>query len=334
MTLFRPLAQTGPRPKDAHSLAGGWCWFTQVEALERGQTSNILPADETPDPVLTTLSRPRAPIAGLDWATPHIMGILNVTPDSFSDGGQFSAADDAIAHATAMAEAGVAMIDIGGESTRPGATTVPEAEEIARVRPVVEAVAQAVTTPVSIDTRKSAVAQAALAAGARMVNDVSAFNFDPQMPDIVSKSGSPICLMHAQGDPATMQDDPRYDDVLHDVYAFLEGRIRVAEAAGIPRDRIIVDPGIGFGKTQDHNLTLLRNIGVFHALGCPILLGASRKRFIGTLTDAPDPADRMPGTLAVTVIAALQGVQMHRVHDITPAVKALKMAQAVLGTTR
>jgi len=334
MTLYRPLAQTGPRPVGACSLAGGWCWFTQVEALERGNGSQILPADAMPSETLERLSAPRAPLAGIDWAAPKIMGILNVTPDSFSDGGKFSGAEAAITHARAMSDAGVAMIDVGGESTRPGATPVPFEEEIARVEPVIRAVAQAVSTPLSIDTRKAAVAQAALHAGAALVNDVSALNFDPQMIETVLKSNVPICLMHAQGDPTTMQDDPRYDDVLHDVYAFLEDRIAVAEAAGIPRARIMVDPGIGFGKTQEHNLTLLRNIGVFHGLGCPILLGASRKKFIGTLTDAPDPADRMPGTLAVTLIAALQGVQLHRVHDITPTVKALKMAQAVFGEKR
>ena len=334
MTPYRPLAQTGPAPKGAQCLAGGWCWFTQVELLEPGQTSRILPIADVPSDALARLTAPRMPFAGLDWAKPHVMGILNVTPDSFSDGGQFIGAKAAIAHARDMAASGADVIDVGGESTRPGATLVPEAEEVARIVPVIEATAQAVATPISIDTRKAAVAQAALTAGAQLVNDVSGLSFDPQMSDVVAKSAVPLCLMHAQGDPTNMQDDPRYTDVLHEVYAALDARLAVAEAAGIDRSRILVDPGIGFGKTQEHNLTLLRHIGVFHGLGCPILLGASRKKFIGTLTDAPEPADRMPGTLAVTLIAAMQGVQLHRVHDFTPAVKALKMAQAVLGAKK
>ena len=334
MILYRPLAQTGPAPKSAQCLAGGWCWFTQAEVLEPGVTSRIIPADDIPADVLDRLTAPRTPQAGLDWATPHVMGILNVTPDSFSDGGQFTGAAAAIAHAREMAQCGAAIIDVGGESTRPGATLVPEAEEVARIRPVIEATAQAVETPISIDTRKAAVAEAALQAGAQLVNDVSGLSFDPQMAETVAESSVPVCLMHAQGDPTNMQNAPRYTDVLHEVYAYLDARITVAEAAGIDRARILVDPGIGFGKTQEHNLTLLRHIGVFHGLGCPVLLGASRKKFIGTLTDAPDPADRMPGTLAVTLIAAMQGVQLHRVHDITPAVKALKMAQAVLGAKK
>ncbi|MEL7214031.1 MAG: dihydropteroate synthase [Pseudomonadota bacterium] len=334
MTLYRPLAQTGPAPKGAQCLAGGWCWFTQAEKLEPGMTSQIVPVDDVPSDVLARLTALRTPQAGLSWATPHVMGILNVTPDSFSDGGQFIGAEAAIAHASEMATCGADILDVGGESTRPGASLVPVEEEVARIKPVIEATAQAVETPISVDTRKAAVAQAALQAGAALVNDVSAFNFDPQMSETVAKSGAPVCLMHAQGQPETMQKDPRYTDVLHDVYSFLEERITAAEAAGIDRARILVDPGIGFGKTLEHNLTLLRHIGVFHGLGCPILLGASRKRFIDTITDAPLPADRLPGTLAITLIAAMQGVQLHRVHDITPAVKALKMAQAVLGAKK
>ena len=334
MTLYRPLAQTGPAPKGAKRLAGGWCWFTQAEVLAPGRASRIIPASDIPVDMLDQLTAPRTPQAGLSWATPHIMGILNVTPDSFSDGGQFIGADAAIAHARDMAASGADMIDVGGESTRPGATLVPVEDEVARIRPVIEATAKAVETPISVDTRKAAVAEAAMAAGAAMINDVSAFSFDPQMAETVVKSGAPVCLMHAKGEPETMQDDPRYTDVLHEVYNTLDAHIATAEAAGIDRSRTLVDPGIGFGKTLQHNLTLLRHIGVFHGLGCPILLGASRKRFIDTITDAPLPADRLPGTLAITLIAAMQGVQLHRVHDITPAVKALKMAQAVLGAKK
>jgi dihydropteroate synthase len=255
---------------------------------------------------------------------PRLMGILNVTPDSFSDGGRFAAPDVAVAHARAMADGGADILDIGGESTRPGAAEVPEAEEAARTAPVIAALRKGgLETPVSIDTRKAAVARAALAAGAGLVNDVAALTWDAGVAGVVAGSGAALCLMHAQGTPQTMQADPRYDDVTLDVYDFLEDRIRVAEAAGISRDRICIDPGIGFGKTQAHNLTLLRNISVFHGLGCAILLGVSRKRFIGTLS-GEDRADRRgPGTIAVTLAGvADMGPMLPMLTGLEPAERA------------
>lgn len=269
-------------------------------------------------------------IAGLRFDRPQIMGILNVTPDSFSDGGRFLAPDDAVAQAQRMVRDGADILDIGGESTRPGAQEVPIDAEIARVVPVISALrAAGVTTPISIDTRKAAVAEAAVRAGANLVNDVSAMTFDPDMAQTVARLAVPVCLMHAQGTPQTMQADPHYDDVVREVFDYLAARIKAAHAAGIDAAQIIVDPGIGFGKTQGHNLTILQNLGVFHALNCPILLGASRKRFIGTITDAPDATARMPGSVAVALDAIRQGVQILRVHDVAETSAAAKMQMAL-----
>ncbi len=333
---FRPILETDAalRPDDAPRLGGGWCWFDRFQRLERGRAPRVVPLEDVPEPVIRALVAPRAALAGVSLDRPRIMGILNVTPDSFSDGGLFADAGAAVTHAQGMVQSGADILDIGGESTRPGAAEVAVDQEISRTAPVIAALrAAGVTTPISIDTRKAAVARAALDAGATMVNDVAALSFDPALAALVADRKVPVCLMHAQGDPATMQADPRYDDVLLDVYDFLAARIAVAEAAGIRRDRIIVDPGIGFGKTQGHNLTLLRGLSLFHTLGCPILLGASRKRFIGTIGGAEAPADRAPGTLAVTLAAIAQGVQIHRVHDIADITQGVKLHLAITQET-
>ncbi|UXU75299.1 MULTISPECIES: dihydropteroate synthase [unclassified Paracoccus (in: a-proteobacteria)] len=314
---FRPVPEaTGRWP-----LAGGWLRFSRLERLRRGAPAQIV--EEAPDAVMARLTAPRAPLLGLALDRPRIMGIVNATPDSFSDGGSY----DGAAHARLLADAGAEILDIGGESTRPGAQEVPAAQEIDRIRPVIAAARD--LAPVSVDTRKSAVALAALAAGAGMVNDVSGLDFDPALARVTAAAGVPICLMHAQGVPATMQDDPRYGDVLLDVYDALEQRIARAEAAGIPRERIVIDPGIGFGKTQEHNLAILRRISVYHGLGCALLLGVSRKRFIGSIGGAERAADRTPGTLAVTLAAIAQGVQIHRVHDVAEIRQGLALWRAV-----
>lgn len=330
MTYWRAIPQTDAhRPAGALTLAGGWCWFDTVERIERGGGRTLVPAGEAPADLLDRITAPRANVAGLSLETPRLMGILNVTPDSFSDGGLFNAPDAALAQARAMAADGADILDIGGESTRPGAAFVDADEETARTAPVIKALRAEVTTPISIDTRKAAVAQAALDAGADLVNDVAAFTFDPAMAEVTAQAGAPCCLMHAQGDPATMQDAPRYDDVTLDVYDFLESRVQVAEAAGIRRSRIIVDPGIGFGKTLDHNLTLLKNLSIFHSLGCGVLLGASRKRFIGTIGNAPEARDRMPGSVAIALHGVRQGMQMLRVHDTKATKQAINLHMAV-----
>lgn len=334
MDYFRPIAQTDRlRPEGALPLAGGWAWFSHAEHLTRKGSRGLVPAASLPAAVARRLSRPRAVITGLTMDRPRLMGILNVTPDSFSDGGRFDRPEAALVHARAMVAAGADILDIGGESTRPGAAEVGVEEEIARTQPVIRALRRSgVMVPVSIDTRKAPVARAALEAGARFVNDVAALSHDPQIAREAAEAGVPLCLMHAQGTPATMQSDPRYGDVLLDVYDFLEAAIARAEAAGIPRDRIVVDPGIGFGKTIAHNLALLRGLSLFHQTGCTVLLGVSRKRFIGALAggEAEAKADlRVPGTLAVSLAGVQQGVQIHRVHDMVEAKQALRLWQAV-----
>ncbi len=327
---YRPLVQTGRnRPAEAVALAGGWGWFTQVEILRRNGVSDWVRADALPAEILTRLTAPRAPIAGLDMSTPRLMGILNVTPDSFSDGGQFADQGPAIAQGQAMVGVGADLVDIGGESTRPGADLVPAEDESARILPVIRGLAGMV--PISVDTRKASVGQAALDAGATLLNDVSAMSFDADMAPLAARTGAPICLMHAQGDPKTMQAAPEYDDVLLDVYDYLETRIDAATSAGISPDRIIADPGIGFGKTLDHNLRLIQNLSLFHGLGVPILLGASRKRFIGTIGNAPEASERMPGSVAVALAGIAQGVQITRVHDIAATKQAMALWQAVTG---
>ncbi|WP_284164059.1 dihydropteroate synthase [Frigidibacter sp. SD6-1] len=331
MTRYRPIAQTDlARPKDALPLAGGWCWFDRVEVLTRAGSEGLMAVREVPSDAVDRLCAARAPVAGLTLDVPRLMGILNVTPDSFSDGGRFAGAEAALAQARRLADH-VDILDIGGESTRPGAAEVDAAEESSRTAPLIAALRQTgLETPISIDTRKSPVARAAVAAGASMVNDVAALTHDPALGPLVAALRLPVCLMHAQGTPATMQADPRYDDVLLDVYDYLEERVAAAEAMGIARDRIIVDPGIGFGKTVAHNLALIRGLSLFHGLGCPILLGASRKRFIGEVGAAPDTDRRGPGTIAVTLAGIAQGVQIHRVHDSAEARQAIRLWMAAV----
>lgn len=320
---WRPIPEEG----GAYPLAGGPVRFSRVERLSRGGAPEILPAGALPDRVMDRICAPRPAICGIGMDRPSVMGIVNATPDSFSDGGLY----DAIAQARMLADAGADILDIGGESTRPGAAEVSIRDEIDRVVPVIAALGG--DLPISVDTRKADVARAAIAAGAGLVNDVSGFDFDPALARLVAESGVPVCLMHAQGVPATMQDDPSYDDVLLDVYDALAARIARAEGAGIARDRIMVDPGIGFGKTGAHNLAILNRISLFHGLGCAILLGVSRKRFIGEVAGIGDPLLRAPGTLAVTLAAISQGVQMHRVHDVATARQGLALWRAVTERT-
>jgi dihydropteroate synthase len=223
------------------------------------------------------------------------------------------------------------ILDIGGESTRPGAQEVPEGEEIRRTSDVIQAIREAgIQTPISIDTRKARVAEAALEAGANMVNDVSAFCFDPELADVVAEKNVPVCLMHAQGRPETMQDDPRYADVIFDVMDNLDDRISFAMSRGISADNIITDPGIGFGKTLEHNVSLLQNLALLHDLGLPVLLGVSRKRFIGEIGQAPEAKDRMAGSVAVALHGAAQGVQIFRVHDTFETRQALRLQNVMI----
>jgi dihydropteroate synthase len=258
-----------------------------------------------------------------------VMGIVNVTPDSFSDGGRFADTEDAVAAGLAMIEEGADLLDVGGESTRPGAGDVAVEEEIARSVPVIRALAErAPSTALSIDTRRAAVALEGLDAGASVVNDVSA-GADPDMLPLVRSSGAGLVLMHMQGEPRTMQLDPHYDDVVTDVRDFLAARLGAAVAAGVPRDRLCVDPGIGFGKNLEHNLALLRAIADFEDLRVPVLVGASRKRFIGELTGVEAPADRVEGTAGAVAWCAAHGVDVVRVHDVRAMVRVLRVVDAI-----
>ena len=268
----------------------------------------------------------------------RLMGIVNVTPDSFSDGGQFLDSDAAVAHGLELVEQGAHILDIGGESTRPGAEPVRVQEELRRVVPVIEGLASAMrATPapaqISIDTSKAAVARAALAAGASLVNDVSALRADPEMAGVVAESGAECCLMHMLGKPLTMQQDPRYKDVVDDVKAFLRERIAFAVGEGIDEWRLLLDPGIGFGKTVEHNLTILRRLDELAALGRPVVIGTSRKSFLGRIDAGAGSGlgERLPGTIATNVMAFERGASVFRVHDVAPVATALAVAAATLS---
>lgn len=324
-------------------LAGGMLWFSAVEALtfagDRRIAAELVPVeaidgalarfDEGAASAWANLTAPRAPLAlgerivRLDQ--PHVVGIVNVTPDSFSDGGHFADGEAAAAAGFAMAEAGAAIVDVGGESTRPGAKKVWEGDEIDRILPAVLRLA-ASGTAVSIDTRKSSVMEAALGAGAALVNDVSALTHDQRSASVVAKAGCPVVLMHHQGDPETMQDSPSYSKpVPLAVFDWLEARIAAAQAAGIAREHIVVDPGIGFGKTVQHNLDLVNGLALLHGLGCPVMLGASRKRTIGALSNEAPPDRRLGGSIAFALKGMEQGAQLLRVHDVEETVQAVKV---------
>jgi dihydropteroate synthase len=258
------------------------------------------------------------------------MGVVNVTPDSFSDGGLYLEADAAVEHGLELAAEGAAILDVGGESTRPGADPVDAREEVQRVVPVVERLA-AGGRRVSIDTTKFEVARAALDAGATIVNDVSAFRFAPELAGLVAERGAGCVLMHMLGEPRTMQLDPRYDDVVSDVRAFLEERLAFAVAEGVPEERVWLDPGIGFGKSLEHNLELLRRLDEIVAIGRPVVIGTSRKSFLGKLAGGRSETERLPGTIAVNVLAMERGAKVFRVHDVAPVLDALTVAAATVA---
>jgi dihydropteroate synthase len=261
-----------------------------------------------------------------------VMGVVNVTPDSFSDGGRFLSCGAAVEHGLRLAREGAAILDVGGESTRPGAEPVAADEELRRVIPVIELLsARAPAVEVSIDTTKQAVAVAALEAGATMVNDVSALRFEPGLAGVVAGSRARLCLMHMLGEPRTMQADPRYGDVVSEVKAFLEQRLAFAVSAGVAEERILLDPGIGFGKTVEHNLELLRRLEEIVAIGRPVVIGTSRKSFLGKLAGGRGTDERLPGTIATNVLALERGASVFRVHDVAEVVDALAVAAATVG---
>ena len=320
-------------------LAGGLSWFAAAELIgveeSKRVSTELVPVegiearfDDDMAAQWTALTGPRAPLQlgerTIRLDQPQAMGIVNATPDSFSDGGQLADAAAAAEAGADMAGQGAAIIDVGGESTRPGATLVWESDEKDRIVPVIRQLATG-GAAVSADTRKSEVMSAALEAGARMINDVSALTYDDRSAGVIAAAGTPVVLMHHQGPPETMQDDPRYDDVLVEVYLWLEERIRFATDAGIARDRILVDPGFGFGKNVGHNLELMNGLALFHSLGVPLVVGASRKRTIGALSGEAPTDKRLGGSIAFALKAAEQGAQIVRVHDVFETVQALRI---------
>ncbi|MGE5564075.1 MAG: dihydropteroate synthase [Bacillota bacterium] len=340
-TLLRPTgfvdSPIGHDGKVAR-LAGGMCWFAAVELIRvedyERTSAELVPVegiegrfDDDMAAQWKALTSPRAPLQlgerTIRLDQPQVMGIVNATPDSFSDGGQFADAAAAAEAGAQMAAEGAAILDVGGESTRPGARMVWEGDEIERIVPVIRQLATG-GTAVSVDTRKADVMTAALEAGARMVNDVSALTFDGRSAGVIAASDVPVILMHHKGAPETMQDDPRYDDVLVEVYLWLEERIAEAEAAGIKREAILVDPGFGFGKNVGHNLELMNGLALLHSLGCPLVVGASRKRTIGALSGEAPPDRRLGGSIAFALKAVEQGAHVVRVHDVFETVQALR----------
>jgi dihydropteroate synthase len=337
--LFADVSRTDIGPQRSFIVAGrNKLQYAAAELIERNggavnrrlARADELAASVVTDPALQVLlqrmNQARAPVAGLALDRPLVMGIVNVTPDSFSDGGRFLAADAAIEHALRLEAEGADILDIGGESTRPGSDAVDLDEECRRVLPVIQALAKRSRARLSIDTRKAEMMRRAALEGVHMLNDVSALGHDPQAMQTAAATGLPVVLMHARGEPRTMQDNPVYADVVLDIYDWLEERVEACEQAGIGRDRLIVDPGIGFGKTLAHNLALIGSLGVFHGLGCAVLLGASRKSFIGRLTGAGSD-DRLPGSIAAALVGAAQGVQILRVHDVAATRQALALWQ-------
>jgi dihydropteroate synthase len=345
-TLIRPVgfvdSPFGYDGKVAR-LAGGLSWFANVELLRvegnRRVSTEMLPVegievrfDDVMAAQWAALTASRGPLqlgertVRLDQ--PQVMGIVNATPDSFSDGGQFADTAAAAEAGADMASQGAAIVDVGGESTRPGAKPVWEGEEIERIVPVIRQLA-AGGAAVSVDTRKADVMTAALEAGARMINDVSALTYDDRSAGVVAAAGVPVVLMHHQGAPEVMQDKPRYDDVLVEVYSWLEERIAAAQAAGVARGKIVIDPGFGFGKNVAHNLELMNGLALFHSLGCPLMVGASRKRTIGALSGEAPADRRLGGSLAFALKGAEQGVQLFRVHDVAETVQALRIWRAL-----
>jgi dihydropteroate synthase len=325
-----PVAFHALREGWAMPLQGGDIAFAFVRLIEDGEDLGVGPIREVPEDwhdALHALAQRPPPFAGLPSDRPLVMGVVNVTPDSFSDGGRHLDPQRAIAAGHAMLEAGADLLDIGGESTRPGAQAVTAEEEIARILPVLRELAKA--APVSVDTRHAATMRAALDAGAEVINDVSALRHDPEALALVARAQAPVVLMHMPGDdPATMNALAAYGDVALEVAGFLHDRVATCEALGIPRGRIAVDPGIGFGKTMAHNLALIERLPLLAATGCRVVLGASRKRFIGTLSGVEAADARLPGSLAAALAGAARGASVLRVHDVAETVQALAVWRA------
>ena len=329
-SYFRPIVRTGsPRSKNIIFLAETNYWVSEAEEIKFGKKTKLVSINDVPDWWKKRWLKKRSDILGMEFGFPKLMGILNVTPDSFSDGGNHVELDAALNQAKFMEENGVDIIDVGGESTRPGALTVPILEEISRIEPVISGISARSKIPISVDTRKADVASAARKAGASMVNDVSGFTFDSDLLPFCSKYKLPVCVMHMKGSPENMQNNPEYENILIEVFDFLENQIGKLVEAGISRDQIIADVGIGFGKNIGHNLALIKNISLFHGLGVPLLLGVSRKSIISNVVKVEKPSDRVHGSISLALSALGQGVQVFRVHDVAETRQAFDLWEAV-----
>lgn len=343
---LRPLCAQIGAEQPAARIAGAWAGFNDIEVIARDGASaetaqadlssvmawaKGLPGDHRArlEALITRLTEPRPAFAGIPMDTPCLMGVLNATPDSFSDGGDYAAADDAIARGKWLRENGARILDIGGESTRPGSDPVPAEEEARRILPVIEGLAG--DGVISVDSRKADVQEQAVAAGASVINDISALGGDPRSLDIAVRLGVPVILMHCRGEPKTMQEAPAYDHPPAEIFDYLEDRIQACETAGIPRERIAVDPGIGFGKLLDHNIAILTHLSLFQGLGCPVLIGVSRKSFIGHLSREEPPKERVAGSIAAMMAGLNQGVQMVRAHDAAETSQAMAVWRATHG---
>ena len=328
---FRPLLiSSADIPKDAFRLGQGRLWFNSIELLGRNRPAEVISAADLPQKLINRLVEHRPIIAGVNFEKPRIMGILNVTPDSFSDGASFNDVTKALYQAEKMEQDGADIIDVGGESTRPGAKEIPAEIEIARTSQIIGSISAKTNVAVSIDTRKAAVAEAAVKNGAKFVNDISGLKFDPELAPFCADKNLPVCVTHSRGLPETMQNDPFYENVVLDVYDSLEAQISNLLRQGIRRDCIIADPGIGFGKTMEHNLALLNKSSLFHSLGVPLLIGVSRKGFIGKITQENLAKARIIGSVSAALTGVSQGVQIFRVHDVKETRQAFDMWQMIM----
>ena len=329
-SYFRPIVRTGsPRGRNIIFFAETDYWISEAEEINFGEKTELVSINDVPDWWKKRWLGKRSDILGMKFGYPKLMGILNVTPDSFSDGGHHLELNAALMRAEFMEDNGADIIDIGGESTRPGALTVPISEEIKRIKPVINKISSKSRIPISVDTRKFEVASAAHKAGAAMVNDVSGFTFDPDLLSYCSEYKLPVCVMHMQGSPENMQNNPKYENILIEVFDFLEAQIEILVQAGICRDKIVADVGIGFGKNLEHNLALIKNISFFHGLGVPLLFGVSRKSIVSNLAQVQNPKDRVHGSISLAISALAQGVQLFRVHDVAETKQAFDLWIAV-----
>ncbi len=329
--FFPELLRTISGLKPSFFLGGTKVGFDSFKIVERGKKSETIPAREAPKEILEAFIRPRPSVLGLDFSKVNIMGVLNVTPDSFYDGKEDFKEVDFVKKGLDLINGGLDILDVGGESTRPGAKEIPVHLEKQRVSNVIRDIKK--TFPkiiISIDTRKSEVAKAALKAGASIINDVSGLTFDSEILSIASEFESVICIMHSKGLPENMQNQPSYENILLDIYDFLEEKLNLAKKAGISEKRIIVDPGIGFGKSLSHNKVLIKNLSLFHGLGCPVMVGLSRKSFIGEIVGELEPSKRLGGSLAALLTTVSRGAHLVRVHDVNETKQAIEVWNALV----